>query len=120
MGLILDACLQVAKVGVHSSHLLDIQYAPDEWLKTECRKTGLDLDHPNRIIRYLMPHLHSLPPGQYMLAHQAGAPAVSCFKAAPDGTVNGQVGMSMLHAVVCFCCQLLQRLLQVWPWWNCL
>lgn len=46
-----------------------------------------------------MSHLHSLAPGHYLLAHQAGASAVSCFTAAPDGTVDGQV--------ILLCCLLL-------------
>lgn len=85
--------LQVAKVGVHSSHLLDIQCIPSKWVRAECHKSGLDIDRPFRVIRLLMRHLQSLPEGQYMLAHQAGASAVVCFRAAPDGLLDGQVGL---------------------------
>ena len=87
------ALLQVAKVGVHSSHLLDIQCIPSKWVRAECHKSGLDIDRPFRVIRLLMRHLQSLPDGQYMLAHQAGASAVTCFRAAPDGLLDGQVGV---------------------------
>ena len=47
-----------------------------------------------------MRHLQNLPDGQHMLVHQAGASAVSCFSAAPDGLLDDQVGVGVC---VCVC-----------------
>lgn len=84
--------VQVGKVGVHSSHLLGIQCLSKDWLAHECRKEQMDTGHASRLIRLLMGHLRGLPPGQYLLTHQPGAGAVSCFTANLDDMDDVQVG----------------------------
>lgn len=88
--------LQVAKVGVHSSHLLAVQAVSRSWLRQECCKEKVDLAHASRLIRLLMGHLQGLAPGQYLLTHQPGAGAVSCFTAHLDDAQDEPVG-----AVIC-------------------
>ncbi len=83
--------LQVAKVGVHSSHLLGIQAKSRGWVMQECHREQVDMSHVNRLIPLLMGHLQSLAPGQYLLTHQPGADAVSCFTAQINDTQDEPV-----------------------------
>ena len=83
--------LQVAKVGVHSSHLLGIQAKSRGWLMQECNRAQVDMSHVQRLIPLLMGHLQGLAPGQYLLTHQPGSDAVSCFTAQISATQDEPV-----------------------------
>ena len=74
-------CLQVARVGVHSGQLLEMQQLSRSWLLGQCAQQQVDVNHTSRLLRLLTSHLQSLPEGKYLLTHQPGAAAVCCFRA---------------------------------------
>ncbi len=83
--------LQVAKVGVHSSHLLGIQAKSRGWVMQECSRQQVDISHVQRLIPLLMGNLQDLAPGQYLLTHEPGEAAVSCFTAKINATQDEPV-----------------------------
>ncbi|KAL0032885.1 hypothetical protein WJX77_004910 [Trebouxia sp. C0004] len=89
--------LVVAKVGVHSSHLLGIQAKSRSCVMQECHREHVDMSHVQRLIPLLMGHLQGLAPGQYLLTHQPGADAVSCFTAQINDTQDepGSLGVPL-------------------------
>ncbi|DBA66882.1 TPA: hypothetical protein ACH3X2_002010 [Trebouxia sp. C0005] len=87
--------LVVAKVGVHSSHLLGIQAKSRGWLMQECNRAQVDMSHVQRLIPLLMGHLQGLAPGQYLLTHQPGSDAVSCFTAQISATQDEPGGLGV-------------------------
>ena len=88
--------LQVARVGVHSGHLLEVQQFSKAWLLGQCTQQQVDVSHTNRLIRLLMEHLQSLPHGQYLLTHQPGANAVCCYTAVEEQHVNSMVSYHLV------------------------
>lgn len=91
--------LQVAKVGVHSSHLLGIQAKSRGWVMQECSRQQVDISHVQRLIPLLMGQLQDLPPGQYLLTHVPGEAAVSCFTAQINATQDEPV--CIMHKSCC-------------------
>ena len=99
--------LQVAKVGVHSSHLLGIQAKSRGWVMQECSRQQVDISHVQRLIPLLMGQLQDLAPGQYLLTHEPGEAAVSCFTAQINATQDEPV--CIVHKS---CCVLTQSISQ--------
>ncbi|KAL0044760.1 hypothetical protein WJX82_008644 [Trebouxia sp. C0006] len=89
--------LVVAKVGVHSSHLLGIQAKSRGWVMQECSRQQVDISHVQRLIPLLMGQLQDLAPGQYLLTHEPGEAAVSCFTAQINATQDepGSLGVPL-------------------------
>lgn len=82
-------CLQVARIGIHSRHILQMQKLSKAWLLGQCSQQQLDVSHTSRLILSLMQHLQRLPEGRYLLCHQPGADAVCCYQAAqPEHRVD--------------------------------
>ena len=103
--------LQVAKVGVHSSHLLGIQAKSRGWVMQECSRQQVDISHVQRLILLLMGQLQDLAPGQYLLTHEPGEAAVTCFTAQINATQDEPV-----RIVLKSCCVMTQRISQYASW----
>ena len=92
--------LQVARVGVHSGHLLELQQLSKTWLLGQCTQQQVDVSHINRLIQLLMEHLQRLPDGQHLLTHQPGADAVCCYTAVKEQNESGMVSFHFLDKVL--------------------
>ena len=57
----------------------------------ECNRQQVDISHVQRLIPLIMGHLQGLAPGQYLLTHEPGEAAVSCFTAHINATKDEPV-----------------------------
>lgn len=99
-----SCAFQVARVGVHSGQLLEMQKLSRSWLLGQCAQQQVDVNHTGRLLRLLVDHLPKLPQGSYLLTHQPGAAAVCCFGAKDGISMTDQTVRLLMQALSVISC----------------